>query len=943
MPFKYAVKHVFRSWHLFIALLIGIILATAFFAGIDTKANVTTQQVLNQQLTTVYKDMEINAAPFNLTQLNTIEAQLSLNQKVKEFEVISSASVNAAYNDTSTNETIQLYPSIVGITDNSKVYDGWTNKPIEGLGENETYIVENVWSKNMPNTPQVGDVIQVNFTRIENNSMVIMPLNLTVAGFAQLDDEANSILNSYSVFLPPFGSGPVGLSGQSSIITLPGQETLIVNWDKTVKPFLNIPNATTFQQSIIIYANRGSLISAWDIPTSISNVQVLQNDITNNLDSALSMQVTVQNYLVNTLQSFTFYSNTLWLDFILVSIPIFFIAWYMGTTVSDVSFNTRRREIGLLSTKGFSNGQISRIFLLETLLIGLIGSLIGVVIGYLLTPLITQLPMADAYNLQKINPWTIIFTVAFGLIMAFMSTFWSARKAANLSTAGAIKEYLPLEPQKPFRNKLAWAAFILGTYKIAIFISGVNLSVVLSHAMYSGSNFFLTLLGGIWLVADGILSYIGPVLFLWGFAKLFIQGSVKFQELTTRASRFLGDIGRVATKNVRRKPGRSAAIAFLIALIVAYSIMVTGQLASEKDYEIRNTYYNVGADVTATIANVSQSQNIVNYIVANISGVKSATVEYTMYSQDSQQNSMTLKAVDPQVYLKTAYYEPSWFSGISVEKAFADLAADNNTIILDRGVAKSMSITLGKEIAVSFQNPNGTITKSLRVVGFYGSDSTDQSTGIVGIFGSQYGSFVPTGFYQELASNITDANAIALIKLNSGANGTDVSKNIMNANLMVSSTDSFDQEWRASQTNVMTIGPLEVQQLGIVFAVLAASVGTALISVVSMRERNREATIMSVKGLSYRQLAVMFLTENVAVITFATVLGVFTGLVVVYGNIASSNAMATSLVTRHFLFPLSSSLTIAAFVVLIFASTIIPIIIMARKYVTNLERMVRLR
>ncbi len=60
------------------------------------------------------------------------------------------------------------------------------------------------------------------------------------------------------------------------------------------------------------------------------------------------------------------------------------MAWYIGSTVSDVSFNLRRREIGLLSTKGLSSGQIQRMFFTEALLIGLVGGLAGVVGGALL-------------------------------------------------------------------------------------------------------------------------------------------------------------------------------------------------------------------------------------------------------------------------------------------------------------------------------------------------------------------------------------------------------------------------------------------------------------------------------------------------------------------------------------------------------------------------------
>jgi ABC-type antimicrobial peptide transport system permease subunit len=133
-----------------------------------------------------------------------------------------------------------------------------------------------------------------------------------------------------------------------------------------------------------------------------------------------------------------------------------------------------------------------------------------------------------------------------------------------------------------------------------------------------------------------------------------------------------------------------------------------------------------------------------------------------------------------------------------------------------------------------------------------------------------------------------------------------------------------------------------------VFAVLAASVGTGLVSAISMKERSREAAMMSVKGLSYKQLLIMFLTENLAVVLFSTILGLIVGLIAAYGSISSGNILFASvsfgsLIQRRFVLPPDSALFLVGCLALIFASTIIPITIMARKYVTNLERMVRIR
>jgi ABC-type antimicrobial peptide transport system permease subunit len=110
-----------------------------------------------------------------------------------------------------------------------------------------------------------------------------------------------------------------------------------------------------------------------------------------------------------------------------------------------------------------------------------------------------------------------------------------------------------------------------------------------------------------------------------------------------------------------------------------------------------------------------------------------------------------------------------------------------------------------------------------------------------------------------------------------------------------------------------------------------------------MRERNREATLMSVKGLSYRQLVWMFLTENLAVVTFSIVLGLSVGLIAGYGSVVSSNAVISELVKRRLILTNDSLITVVSYVSLIFASTILPIIVMSRQYVTKLERMIRLR
>jgi ABC-type antimicrobial peptide transport system permease subunit len=398
----------------------------------------------------------------------------------------------------------------------------------------------------------------------------------------------------------------------------------------------------------------------------------------------------------------------------------------------------------------------------------------------------------------------------------------------------------------------------------------------------------------------------------------------------------MGELGVLATKNVKMNPARSAAIAFLLALIVSYSVQVTGQLASEHDFTVRTVYNDVGADVSFYIPYAKEASNISSIVAANLSStIESSTLEYN-FEAFGTVRTLSLKAVDPQSWLKTAYYESGWFSGNDVTTAFEELASDNRTIILRRAEASLLKLNLGDSIVVYF----GGNATTLRIVGFFGPEPNQQQQS--SSFAA-YWSYVSEELYGGVNSSVNPSTRM-LIKIKTGVDGANVTQNIRDMKLDVTSVQSFAERWKESQSNVSTVGLLDIQRLGAFFAILAASVGTALVSAVSMKERRREATIMSVRGLSYKQLLTMFLTENLSLVIFSAILGLSVGFITLYGNISSSNSLQSDvLILRRLVFPLDSALTLVSCLALIFASTILPILIMSRRYVTKLERMVRLR
>jgi ABC-type antimicrobial peptide transport system permease subunit len=928
--------------------LLGVVLASTFFAGVNIGADTVAKQALDQAVAKVPVDY-YTAGYSALSSQNVTKLinQISAIEDLDGAEAIQRAYVSVRSHEPDYN--YQMY-TLAGISQNSHIYQGWTNHP-DTINENQTYIPT---SSPIAKLLKIGDVVQANITltifkqEFQNVTLITYPLNLTVAGIADLDSKASALIQGYYY---SYDSGIMGTPGQIIIYPQPTyvEDILIVDWNKTLTKFLDIfyeYDQPYFHTDILVFADRDKIISVWDIPGSVNRLEALRRKIENEA-SLIGFGFNVQSTLGSVLSSAYYMTSTMRVTFIAVSLPVFFVAWYMGTTVSDVSFNLRRREIGLLSTKGFSRGQLFRMFLVEAIFIGLLSGIIGLGLSLALNPFFVRAVGGEITGAPVAGIDVAVMTLIFSVILVVLAILRPARKASNLPTVDALREYMYVEQEKPHKKRWPWTAFILGVYKLIILALGINLMNEVPRLAMSGANLLLVILLGIWASFDYfILTAIGPVLFFWGFTKLFVSGSLKFQEITAKAARFLGDLGVLATKSVQRNPARAASVAFLIALIIGYGVQITGTLASDQDYNVRLVYSNVGADVKIDLSqpiNITAIQDLMKQIQNNVLGVVSTTVEYSFYGSTSF-GGFQLEAINTTEWPNTAYYEESWFTGNDLREAFQHLSSDNHTVILDRDIAERNNLRIGEQISVSLgwdRFGSEQFTTDLTVVGFYGVRRPDYP--IFGqVIASPSWSYASVGLFRELFSVVANSSsARILVKLGSGADGAAATDQIRALAPPQVSVYSVVEQIQQQQSNLMTTGTLSIQRLGVAFGILAASVGAALVSFISLKERQREASIMSVRGLSFKQLVLVLLTENMAVVLFAVLLGALAGLIIAYGNVASFNAAAGSLVSKRVVFPTDAVATMLAYIGLVFASAIIPVVIMSKRYVSRLERVVR--
>jgi len=249
---------------------------------------------------------------------------------------------------------------------------------------------------------------------------------------------------------------------------------------------------------------------------------------------------------------------------------------------------------------------------------------------------------------------------------------------------------------------------------------------------------------------------------------------------------------------------------------------------------------------------------------------------------------------------------------------------------------------------------------SLTVISFFGPDYSQQSSGQP--FGFSYfqpegWSFIPSSFVTQ-HPNLFSGTNIVLVKAGTGVSFADLASSIRRAypSLAVSTTQDYTRGTGTVVSNgvqasvqsagaVISNGTQNVLRLGTVFAGLAASIGVGAVAYTGFKEREKETTMLAVRGLSYKQMLGLLVTEVLPLVIFALILATAVGLITVRGDSLAQNSLTPNysslLAPRRVVFPLWASENIFAIIGLLFVGVFVPAITAARKDLSKMSRTVR--
>lgn len=492
----------------------------------------------------------------------------------------------------------------------------------------------------------------------------------------------------------------------------------------------------------------------------------------------------------------------------------------------------RGRELALFRALGASRRQTTTAILLESLLIGIVGSGIGVLLGMGLAWGIRAAVTAMGIDLSEVTlrvpARALLAGFGLGIGMTLLAALAPARRAGSVPPIAALRDTAAGGHRaRTARTRVAGAVLLV--------VGAVALAVP-----------FLIDLGSRlpWIGAGAAFVLLGLVLLLE------LLGRPILGVVAGIAGRVFGMVGRLAQLNAQRDPSRltttAASMMVGVALVSAVSIMGSSASASV-DAIIKRTFT---ADVVVSNLVGTPFSGKVAAGVAGVPGV-TTTSRLRVTQATSATGSSFVAGIDPATYEEVTH--------VVVEGTRPSGLKDGEVLVANTR-AQADGLVLGSRVSLTF----GSLTERFRVAGIFEGTPALPAPYVVTL-----SEFDKAG----IAAN--DSMVFARL-----APGTDRDAAMLRIGKVVKDLPTItvkdDAAFAAQQR-----APID-RLLGLVNALLALSLLIALLGIVntltlSVSERVREIGLLRAVGLGRAQVARMIRLEAAVVALLGACVGLLSG------------------------------------------------------------------
>lgn len=529
----------------------------------------------------------------------------------------------------------------------------------------------------------------------------------------------------------------------------------------------------------------------------------------------------------------------------------------------------RMKEMALLRAVGATSRQVTRMVVVEALLVGLVASAVGVLGGVGLTILIRTAFDAAGVGFPQgpltIRPNTVIIGMLVGMIVTLFSAVIPARQASRIPPVAAISEATVGGPKS--LRKRALAATILTA------LGGV----ILFMGLFGSTGNTLSLVG-----LGAVVLFFGVA----GLSPLIARRSARL--IGAPLPHIYGVTGTLARENSVRRPRRTAATASALMIGVAVVSVVAILASSIKQSiteQITENFGTVDFQIQASAFRDPSVTGVSPAAVDELSEVPEVEVVSPMsfgFWRNEDGSERQLISVDPDT-LEDVFVADVQTGSVA--------GLNDGGVLLQTDTADDLEVGVGDTVTMEFPL---TGVEELPVAGTFSGEGLSSYLISNDDFRERFSNKLYFMVFVNLGEDVDQAAGRAAVET--------VLEPYPNVEL--SDQAEFIENQKAQIDILLTV----INAL-LLLAILIALLGIANTLALSIFERKRELGLLRAVGMTRRQVRRMIRWEAVITALYGAFLGLALGIVLGWAVVS---ALEDEGLTFGFPFQLLTTYVIAA-------------------------------
>ncbi len=694
---------------------------------------------------------------------------------------------------------------------------------------------------------------------------------------------------------PYYGPVVTKQATQGPYVTLPGKwNTPVVlnmsSFDSVLTPQVRgfITDFAPFGASYYIQIDRDSVIDLSNIGATVKSIEFIQHRLSL---QTMGLGLTIaDSQLVTELQNMQPQLEAQKLTFIALSLPVVALGTYLSVVGVDLGVTSRRREIGILKSRGASNRHVFFSLVLESLLLGAGAAIIGLFAGVLVSRFILNsalmISSGDAsggasWSDFKLAGSSIELTILFGIGLMLLSSWRPFKRASRTEVAEALHHYSKAATSTEYRPRTDIILLSLSVLSIVSILVGFNW---LTNTSWS---WITKLIVGAVMLLGTLLFPIMPFLLSLSVIRLLTRGPRKlYSKFAWFVKGWTKDLHQLVVKNIVRNPRRASNIAVIISLAIAFGLFISITMESSIGLAKEQVKYDVGADIKVLSysriggVNLSKLDDL-----RSVSGVEHAAPFSSLYLSLYGGSYYGLNAMFTNVTEYASAVNPTDFYFVHSGKGVLKDLTENGSVIVSTAFADDQSIVVGDPLYVSFDTGstwNGTVQQhysfTLNVVGMV--------KGLPGLgWFDALLDFESLSWIPQKAWNSSMYSVGALIDVSKGSNTSAVSDSastIFTEAGLVPAVTTMEGQLDALKTDIGFASLSDYLYMEYAMSIIIMSVGVGLIIFVAVSDREQELACIMARGSTGSQMRKILMGESFTLMILGLLVGAIVGLLSAY-------------------------------------------------------------